>query len=64
MMSTTISPSAQPDDLLCERRCALHRIENVWVDNAHTVSGTYSHERADKPVEWKRGASGKCMGSG
>ncbi len=39
--------------LYCERRCALLRIENVWVDNAHTVSGTLSHERADRPVEWK-----------
>ena len=45
--------SALNDLLYCERRCALHRIENVWVDNAHTVSGTLSHERADRPVEWK-----------
>jgi CRISPR-associated exonuclease Cas4 len=43
------------DLLYCERRCALHRIENVWVDNAHTVSGTFSHERADRPVDWKCG---------
>ena len=39
--------------LYCERRCALLRIENVWVENAHTLSGTLSHQRADKPVEWK-----------
>ncbi len=45
--------SALNDLLYCERRCALHRIENVWVDNAHTVSGTLSHQRADKPVDWK-----------
>ncbi len=44
--------SALNDLLYCERRCALHRIENVWVDNAHTVSGTLSHERADRPVTW------------
>jgi CRISPR-associated exonuclease Cas4 len=43
------------DLLYCERRCALHRIENVWVDNAHTVSGTFAHQRADKPVDWKCG---------
>ena len=45
--------SALNDLLYCERRCALHRIENVWVDNVHTVSGTFSHERADRPVDWK-----------
>ena len=45
--------SALNDLLYCERRCALHRVENVWVDNAHTVSGTFSHERADRPVDWK-----------
>jgi len=39
--------------LYCERRCALLRIENVWVENAHTLSGTLSHQRADKPVDWK-----------
>jgi CRISPR-associated exonuclease Cas4 len=41
------------DLLYCERRCALHRIENVWVDNAHTVAGTLDHKRADRPVDWK-----------
>ena len=41
------------DLLYCERRCALHRIEEVWVENAHTLSGTLSHKRADKPVDWK-----------
>jgi len=45
--------SALNDLLYCERRCALHRIENVWTDNAHTLSGTLSHQRADRPVEWK-----------
>jgi CRISPR-associated exonuclease Cas4 len=47
--------SALNDLLYCERRCALHRIENVWVDNAHTVSGTFAHQRADRPVDWKCG---------
>lgn len=47
--------SALNDLLYCERRCALHRIENIWVDNVHTVSGTFSHQRADKPVDWKCG---------
>lgn len=43
------------DLLYCERRCALHRIENVWVDNVHTVSGTFAHQRADRPIDWKCG---------
>ena len=47
--------SALNDLLYCERRCALHRIENVWVDNAHTVSGTFAHQRADRPVDWRCG---------
>ena len=25
------------DLLYCERRCALHRIENVWTDNVYTL---------------------------
>ena len=51
------SPLSALNDLLyCERRCALHRIENVWVDNAHTLSGTLSHERADRPVTWENSA--------
>jgi CRISPR-associated exonuclease Cas4 len=45
--------SALNDLLYCERRCALHRIEGVWVDNAHTISGTFDHRRADKPVTWE-----------
>ena len=48
--------SALNDLLYCDRRCALHRIENVWVDNAHTVSGTLSHELADRPVTWENSA--------
>ena len=56
--SSPVDDDCQPiralnDLLYCERRCALHRIENVWVDNVHTVSGTFSHERADRPVDWK-----------
>ena len=63
MMSSQPRPLRDEDDYLplrslndllyCERRCALHRIEGVWVENAHTLSGTLSHQRADKPVEWK-----------
>ena len=41
------------DLLYCERRCALHRIEGVWTDNAATLEGTFAHKRADKPVTWE-----------
>jgi CRISPR-associated exonuclease Cas4 len=34
------------DLLFCERRCALHRIEQIWSDNRHTVQGTAGHARA------------------
>lgn len=45
--------------LFCERRCALLRIENVWVENAYTLEGTFSHKRADKPVTWKSASGGR-----
>lgn len=45
--------SALNDLLFCERRCALHRLEQVWEDNAHTLMGTLGHQRADRPVHWK-----------
>lgn len=54
--------SALNDLLYCERRCALHRIENVWVDNAHTVLGTMDHRRADRSVDWKRGEGREVHG--
>lgn len=41
--------SALNDYLYCPRRCALHRIEGVWSDNAHTVRGTLAHRTADHP---------------
>jgi CRISPR-associated exonuclease Cas4 len=37
------------DYLYCPRRCALHRIEGLWQDNAFTVSGVLAHESADDP---------------
>lgn len=45
--------SALNDLLYCERRCALHRLEEVWIENPHTLSGTFAHRRADKPVTWR-----------
>jgi CRISPR-associated exonuclease Cas4 len=39
------------DLLFCERRCAMHRIEQVWLDNAYTLEGLHRHKRADRVVE-------------
>jgi CRISPR-associated exonuclease Cas4 len=41
--------SALNDFIYCPRRCALHRIEGLWNDNAFTVSGTLAHENTDDP---------------
>jgi CRISPR-associated exonuclease Cas4 len=38
--------SALNDLLFCERRCALHRIEQVWIDNGHTLQGSAGHSHA------------------
>jgi CRISPR-associated exonuclease Cas4 len=39
------------DLLFCPRRCALHRVEQVWVENAHTLEGTHRHRRAHADAE-------------
>lgn len=33
------------DLLFCERRCALHRLEQVWVENRYTLEGVASHQK-------------------
>jgi CRISPR-associated exonuclease Cas4 len=38
--------SALNDMLFCPRRCALHRLEGIWVENVHTTEGSLSHRRA------------------
>ncbi len=40
--------SALNDLLFCPRRCALHRIEGLWTDNAHTVRGVQVHRRVHR----------------
>jgi CRISPR-associated exonuclease Cas4 len=40
--------SALNDLLFCERRCFLHRVEGVWVENAHTTAATFDHRRVHK----------------
>lgn len=42
-----ISIAKLNDYLFCPRRCALHSIEGIWMDNAHTAKGTLAHEHAD-----------------
>ncbi len=37
--------SALNDLLFCARRCFLHRVEGVWVENAHTLAGSRDHRR-------------------
>ncbi len=41
--------SALNDLLFCPRRCALHRLEGIWVENMHTQAGTLDHRRAHEP---------------
>ncbi|BBO16490.1 CRISPR-associated protein Cas4 [Candidatus Brocadia pituitae] len=42
-----IPVSALADFAFCERRAALHFIENVWEDNVFTAEGTILHDRVD-----------------
>jgi CRISPR-associated exonuclease Cas4 len=41
--------SALNDFLFCPRRCYLHRVEGVWLENAHTASGSLAHQRVHDP---------------
>ena len=41
--------SALADLIFCERRAALHHIENLWTDNVFTLEGTHVHEAVDIP---------------
>jgi len=41
--------SALNDYLFCPRRCALHRLEGIWVENIHTASGSIDHQRVHTP---------------
>ena len=43
---TFLPVSALNDLLYCERRCALHRIEQVWKENRYTLEGAFSHAKA------------------
>ncbi len=43
--------SALNDLLFCERRCFLHRVEGVWVENHHTAAGSLDHRRVHQTVD-------------
>lgn len=47
--------SALNDLLFCERRAALHLIEQIWRDNQYTVEGSYAHRNVDVEANLKRG---------
>ena len=43
------------DLLFCERRVALHLIEQIWKENQFTAEGQYAHRKVDKTANLKRG---------
>ena len=47
--------SALNDLLFCQRRCYLHRVEGVWLENAHTVTGSREHRRVHAEGETTEG---------
>src|SRR5262245_59922758 len=63
MADTEFTDDLQPiralNDLLsCDPRCALHRIEQVWVDNHYTVQGTSGHAPAHRDGSRLEGTTG------
>jgi CRISPR-associated exonuclease Cas4 len=55
--------SAINDLLFCARRCFLHRVEGVWVENVHTLSGSLDHRRVHekKDSETRDGRSARGL---
>ena len=43
------------DLLFCERRLALHLVEQIWKDNQYTAEGVYAHRKVDQSANLKRG---------
>ena len=48
--------SALNDYLLCPRRCALHRLEGIWMENVHTTAGSLDHRRVHQPRDAAEGS--------
>src|SRR5262245_29725586 len=65
-------PDTQDDDLqpiralndllFCPRRCALHRLEQIWVENQYTLEGSLAHRRVHSdPSREELGATGRVV---
>ena len=54
--------SALNDLLFCERRCFLHRVEGVWVENRHTAAAAHDHRRVHAPGDSDRAAGRAARG--
>ncbi len=63
----TVDAEFQPiralnDLLFCPRRCALHRTEHLWVENAFTVEGSQAHHQVHaSPTHEEEPASGRVV---
>jgi CRISPR-associated exonuclease Cas4 len=50
------------DLLFCERRLALHLVEQIWKDNQYTAEGVYAHKKVDQSANLKRGEKRNVTG--
>ncbi|MEI7699234.1 MAG: CRISPR-associated protein Cas4 [Planctomycetia bacterium] len=50
------------DLLFCERRFALHSLEQIWCDNRYTTEGMYAHRKVDETASLKRGDTRRVTG--
>lgn len=55
--------SALNDLLFCSRRCYLHRVEGIWIENAHTLTGSQDHRKvhATKDEELAAGRTARGL---
>jgi hypothetical protein len=51
------------DLLFCERRLALHLVEQIWKDNQYTTEGVYAHKKVDQSANLKRGDIPRSTGN-
>ncbi|HWB14457.1 MAG TPA: CRISPR-associated protein Cas4 [Pirellulales bacterium] len=50
------------DLLFCERRCAMHRVEQVWIENRFTLEGTTAHKKVHSgPSQEELGTYGRTV---
>lgn len=54
--------SALNDLLFCERRCAMHRNEQIWVENRYTIEGSSAHQKVHgEPTSEELGGGGRLV---